>query len=109
MSTTFPVFPYLLLLLLRLILTLLPLGYIHPDEYFQSIEIRAQDMLHIHAYRAWEYTSQHPIRNVVMPIIITLPLTWMDATTHPYIVFVMPRLMMFVGTLIVGELIDACM
>lgn len=35
-----PLIPYEILVAIRILLTLIPqIGYIHPDEYFQSVEI----------------------------------------------------------------------
>lgn len=40
-------------------------GYIHPDEFFQSPEISAQDILNLRAYRPWEFTdSSGPLRSI---------------------------------------------
>ncbi|XP_076238216.1 phosphatidylinositol glycan anchor biosynthesis class Z [Calliopsis andreniformis] len=53
---------------LRIILTLIPqTGYIHPDEYFQSIEVISGDHFDIDINKPWEYNSTFPIRTVFIP------------------------------------------
>lgn len=42
--------PYWIFAALRILLTILPqTGYIHPDEYFQSIEVIAGEFHHFHS------------------------------------------------------------
>ena len=49
----------------------LPLaGYIHPDEFFQSTEVMAFDVFDFKVEKTWEWTSDHPGRNVVFPVIV---------------------------------------
>ncbi|XP_045199614.2 GPI mannosyltransferase 4-like [Mercenaria mercenaria] len=63
-----------ILLLLRLCWSVLPQsGYIHPDEFFQAVEVVAGDALNISVIRTWEFTSTYPLRNVVLPQIIFQP------------------------------------
>jgi hypothetical protein len=40
---------------LRVALTLLGSGYIHPDEHFQSVEIASRDIHNITAFTPWEF------------------------------------------------------
>ncbi|XP_015587419.1 GPI mannosyltransferase 4 [Cephus cinctus] len=56
---------------LRIVLTFLPqIGYIHPDEYFQSIEVIAGDYFDIDVYKPWEYNASFPVRTAVFPYLI---------------------------------------
>ncbi|KAK9306616.1 hypothetical protein QLX08_002801 [Tetragonisca angustula] len=59
---------YWALVFLRIILTLIPqTGYIHPDEYFQSIEVISGDHFDIDINKPWEFNSTFPIRTVLIP------------------------------------------
>ncbi|XP_064595496.1 GPI mannosyltransferase 4-like [Liolophura sinensis] len=50
--------------LLRIILVCWPqTGYIHPDEFFQSVEVAAGDILDVEGKRTWEFNSNVPIRS----------------------------------------------
>ena len=60
---------YALLLLARLVACLLP-GYVHPDEYHQTVEIAASDALGVRsAPRAWEFEPSRPARSVLGPVV----------------------------------------
>ena len=48
-------------------------GYIHPDEFFQSTEIVAGDILKVNHFRAWEFEDSMPVRSIVFPYIVTGP------------------------------------
>ena len=49
----------------------LPLnGYIHPDEFFQSTEPMASDILNVKAEKTWEWMSPQPCRNIAFPSIV---------------------------------------
>ena len=45
-------------------------GYIHPDEYFQSIEVVAGDVFEVDVTRTWEFNSTSPLRSMVLPTVI---------------------------------------
>ncbi|KAG9291571.1 hypothetical protein G9A89_021990 [Geosiphon pyriformis] len=50
-------------------------GYVHPDEFFQSPEIMAGDILGCEVYRPWEFNELTPSRSIVVPALTTgLPL-----------------------------------
>jgi phosphatidylinositol glycan class Z len=56
---------YVLLVILRALCAVLGTGYIHPDEYHQTVEIGARDVLSVAASpRAWEFDSAAPTRSV---------------------------------------------
>ncbi|XP_051874514.1 GPI mannosyltransferase 4-like [Pristis pectinata] len=44
-------------------------GYIHPDEFFQSPEIMAGDILNLKTFRTWEFNTSYPSRSVLFPLI----------------------------------------
>ncbi|KAK3594890.1 hypothetical protein CHS0354_020550 [Potamilus streckersoni] len=48
-------------------------GYIHPDEFFQTVEIVAGDILDVSAYRAWEFNVTAPVRSPIMPYVLYGP------------------------------------
>lgn len=98
--------PYWLLVVVRIVLTIIPQsGYIHPDEYFQSLEIVTGDLFGVESSRPWEFNVTSPIRNVALPYLyVGLPLLalknaapfihlWFgwDIKT-PYMMLVVPRL-----------------
>ncbi|CAK9806874.1 GPI mannosyltransferase 4 [Anthophora plagiata] len=99
---------YWVLVILRIILTLVPqTGYIHPDEYFQSIEVISGDHFDIDVNKPWEFNSTFPIRTVLIPqIIVGVPysiLKRLSQYTHfylgislksPYFLISFPRLLM---------------
>ena len=56
---------YVCLVILRVLCAVLGTGYIHPDEYHQTVEIGARDVLSVAASpRAWEFYSAAPTRSV---------------------------------------------
>ena len=58
---------YLALCALRFACLFLP-GYVHPDEYHQSVEIAAADVLGARAApRAWEFDEAAPARSALVP------------------------------------------
>lgn len=62
---------YWIFLLLRIILTLWSQpGYIHPDEYFQTVEVISGDILGLRTTRTWEFNATNPIRSMTMNMII---------------------------------------
>ncbi|XP_059622659.1 GPI mannosyltransferase 4 [Phlebotomus argentipes] len=68
-------FRYFLLAALRVGLVFVPqTGYIHPDEFFQTLEPMAGDEFQLEVSRPWEYNATFPIRSVVAPLcVIKLP------------------------------------
>ncbi|XP_046734922.1 GPI mannosyltransferase 4 [Diprion similis] len=102
--------PYWLLAILRVALTLIPqIGYIHPDEYFQSIEVIAGEYFDIDVYKPWEYNATFPIRSILIPYLtIGIPYSVLNkispysyyvfGTTlkNPYFLIIFPRLLICV-------------
>ena len=63
---------YWLFALLRIVLVFLPThsGYIHPDEYFQSLEVTYGDVLGVESHRTWEFNTTMPLRSQTIPYCI---------------------------------------
>ncbi|EFN88229.1 GPI mannosyltransferase 4 [Harpegnathos saltator] len=79
---------YWILAVLRIALTLVPqTGYIHPDEFFQSIEVISGDHFDIDINRPWEFNSTFPIRTAFVPkLIVGLPYTFLKILS-PYVFY----------------------
>ncbi|XP_076763483.1 phosphatidylinositol glycan anchor biosynthesis class Z [Xylocopa sonorina] len=98
---------YWILVALRIILTLVPqTGYIHPDEYFQSIEVISGDHFDIDINKPWEFNSTFPIRTILIPqIIVGIPYSILSRLSRytlfyfgtslksPYFLTLFPRLL----------------
>ncbi|KAH1029368.1 hypothetical protein HUJ05_002624 [Dendroctonus ponderosae] len=57
---------------IRILLVVIPqLGYIHPDEYFQSMEVLAGRIFDVDHSPPWEFETTHPIRGVAIPFFTT--------------------------------------
>ncbi|XP_068137222.1 GPI mannosyltransferase 4 isoform X1 [Hyperolius riggenbachi] len=89
--------------LLRLIWCLTPQkGYLHPDEFFQSPEVMAGDILDLDINRPWEFLSASPCRTVLIPLLTSGTAFWIvrmlhqlgfwTAINYSYILLVLPRL-----------------
>lgn len=99
---------YWVLAALRIIMTLIPqTGYIHPDEYFQSVEVISGDNFDIDVNKPWEFNSTFPIRTILIPqIIIGIPYSILNILSRytffymgislksPYFLILFPRLLM---------------
>ncbi|XP_069977266.1 GPI mannosyltransferase 4 [Penaeus vannamei] len=57
----------------RLYLATVQTGYIHPDEFHQSVQVMARDVLDIDAQKPWEFHTSTPIRSVAFSAIVSLP------------------------------------
>lgn len=96
---------YYILAALRLVLVFVPqTGYIHPDEYFQSIELMAGllpsnividiKVFNLHCYftgdvfdvdhiRAWEFNRTEPVRSILVPILtVGVPYKLLKSLDH---------------------------
>ncbi|XP_069104454.1 GPI mannosyltransferase 4-like [Argopecten irradians] len=100
---------YAVLWLVRALLVLLPqTAYIHPDEFFQTVEVVAGDILGLDTYKPWEFNSTSPIRSVTLPFtVLGPPLLFFNFLTHhfprlktSYFILVLPRLIMVLLTLV---------
>lgn len=87
----------LFLALLRIVICVWPQsGYLHPDEFFQSTEIVARDQLGSKINPVWEFTTNLPIRCMLIPNILNkLGLRLASAISSKpsaYLLIVGPRL-----------------
>ncbi|XP_067898549.1 GPI mannosyltransferase 4-like isoform X2 [Heterodontus francisci] len=63
---------WLVLGVVRVLWCLMPqTGYIHPDEFFQSPEVMAGDILNLKIFRTWEFNTSYPTRSVLFPMVTT--------------------------------------
>ncbi|XP_034945548.1 GPI mannosyltransferase 4 [Chelonus insularis] len=71
---------------IRILLTLIPQrGYIHPDEFFQSIEVIAGDRFDIDVNKPWEFNVTFPIRSpFISQLSIGIPYTLINIIS-PYL------------------------
>ncbi|XP_044763803.1 GPI mannosyltransferase 4-like isoform X1 [Coccinella septempunctata] len=52
----------------RILLVFIPfMGYIHPDEFFQSVEVVAGKFLNVEHKLTWEFNTTAPIRSMALP------------------------------------------
>ncbi|XP_060534871.1 GPI mannosyltransferase 4 [Cylas formicarius] len=59
---------YLFFAALRVFLVMVPqTGYIHPDEYFQSLEVLIGKIFDVENNPPWEFNATLPIRSMVIP------------------------------------------
>nr|CAH7712229.1 unnamed protein product [Callosobruchus chinensis] len=59
---------YIYLAFLRVVLVFVPqIGYIHPDEFFQSVEVLIGKFLDVENSPPWEFDSAFPIRSMTVP------------------------------------------
>lgn len=87
---------YFALCCCRFLVALLSTGFLHPDEFFQSSEVVAGDVLEFKGtVRAWEFDPQSPNRSILPPFILTgipfLFLRFLSLHHHPYFVLIAPR------------------
>ncbi|THD28484.1 Mannosyltransferase [Fasciola hepatica] len=77
---------YFALLILRFILVLLVQpGYLHPDEFFQGVEIGAGDVYGLDVFRSWEFqnSDKGPLRSIAgLCPLIHFPL-WVSKSLLP--------------------------
>ena len=58
-------------LVFRIVLVFYPLpGYIHPDEYFQTVEVVTGDVLGTRTLRTWEFNTTAPLRSMTLNMAI---------------------------------------
>ncbi|XP_030748855.1 GPI mannosyltransferase 4 [Sitophilus oryzae] len=56
----------------RILLIFAPqIGYIHPDEYFQSVEVLAGKIFDVENSPPWEFNTTFPIRGMTIPYFTT--------------------------------------
>ncbi|EFB14244.1 hypothetical protein PANDA_004892, partial [Ailuropoda melanoleuca] len=91
--------------LIRLLWCLLPqTGYVHPDEFFQSPEVMAEDILGVEAARPWEFHPSSSCRSVLFPLLTSGCAFWLlrlweqwgpwPGPVSGYVLLVGPRLLL---------------
>uniref|UniRef100_A0A8B9J2F5 Mannosyltransferase n=1 Tax=Amazona collaria TaxID=241587 RepID=A0A8B9J2F5_9PSIT len=85
-------------------------GYLHPDEFFQSPEVMAGDILNLQVYYPWEFLSSSPCRTVVFPLMTSGITYWVikslqqldicSSCINSYTLLVSPRLLFTVFSFI---------
>ncbi|XP_053646819.2 GPI mannosyltransferase 4 isoform X1 [Cherax quadricarinatus] len=95
-----------LLAMARLYLATVQTGYIHPDEFHQSVQVMARDVLNIDAKKPWEFSTEDPIRSVTFSALVSLPYFFMKYSAPfftyflgydlqtPYNLLIAPRIFM---------------
>ncbi|XP_067669654.1 GPI mannosyltransferase 4-like [Haliotis asinina] len=97
-----------ILVVVRLLSVLVPQsGYLHPDEFFQTTEVVAGDILDVQHQRTWEFTWENPIRTILLPYAAYGPVLFLLRVLNlatPCLVLVLPRLVISVA----GIIVDSC-
>ncbi|XP_050499486.1 GPI mannosyltransferase 4 [Diabrotica virgifera virgifera] len=110
---------YIFQIIIRILLVLLPqTGYIHPDEYFQSVEVLAGKIFDVQCSPPWEFNVTTPIRSMTIPYFtIGIPYGIMrnfnalskqylnQALLTPYMLLIVPRILMCLCSF----LVDYCL
>lgn len=86
-------------------------GYIHPDEYFQSLEVVLGDVYKIKRSKIWEFDDEYPIRNSFIPYLlygvpcyimkVFLQIFQFHGPVSPYLLVIPPRIVMCVLSFLV--------
>ncbi|XP_039449809.1 GPI mannosyltransferase 4 [Culex pipiens pallens] len=99
---------YYIMCFVRIAMVFIPqVGYIHPDEFFQTVEVVAGDEYGLDVRRTWEFDKSFPIRSMVIPFLgLKIPfgvLRFVSMYTRyflginlrgSYVMLVFPRLIM---------------
>lgn len=99
----------------RITLILIPqTGYVHPDEYFQSVEVLAGGLFDVHHSPPWEFNTTQPIRGITIPYFTTgmcyiflrdinnLAMEYLSLNFGtPYFLTILPRLLIGIFSFIV--------
>ena len=111
---------YWIFVLLRIVFTFIPSnsGYLHPDEYFQSVEVVVGDALELETHRTWEFNVTAPLRSLSLPFALYgAPITamkYINMYLHtnlglnfigPYVVHLVPRIIMLIMSFCVDFMI----
>ena len=57
--------------IVRVLVSTFSTSYIHPDEYFQSIEVINKLYFDFDTYIPWEFQNDNAIRTIVTPVLVT--------------------------------------
>jgi len=93
-------------------------GYIHPDEYFQSLEVTVGDIFGLNVHRTWEFNTTQPLRSPsINYLIYGVPLSGLKVfnfVLHHYLginiignflLRLTPKLVLFLLSLVVDFLV----
>ena len=58
---------YICAAVMRVCLALFGTGYVHPDEYFQSSEVAARDVLNVTTFTSWEFGGNDTTGGMLHP------------------------------------------
>merc|ERR1712045_872596 len=62
---------YWIFLFIRIFLVFFgPSGYIHPDEYFQTVEVITGDVFGTRTTRTWEFNTTSPLRSITLNMVV---------------------------------------
>ncbi|XP_043242917.1 GPI mannosyltransferase 4-like isoform X1 [Amphibalanus amphitrite] len=99
---------YVCLVLLRFLLCIIQTGYIHPDEFFQSLEPVAGQFLAVNVTVPWEFSSRLPIRSWSSLLLSSgLPVLLLRPASAE-LLLAAPRLWMALLSLSVDVCVAAC-
>ena len=98
---------YFVLVILRFLFScFVQNGYLYPDEFFQSSEIMARDILEINSTITWEWNEAFPVRSPVSAFLtsgipfLTLRLLSKYVNLSPNLFLIFPRIYMTLISLI---------
>ncbi len=57
--------------ILRTFISIVSTSYVHPDEYFQSMEVVSKLYFGLDTFIPWEFQTDHAIRTIVTPVLVT--------------------------------------
>ncbi|XP_011198402.1 GPI mannosyltransferase 4 [Bactrocera dorsalis] len=64
-------YTYLFFAVLRVVLVFIPQkGYVHPDEFFQSVEVMTGDHFQLEHVRTWEFNNTMPVRSITLQFVL---------------------------------------
>jgi phosphatidylinositol glycan class Z len=97
----------------RLLFVFIGFGYIHPDAFFQSSEVIANDVFGFETERTWEFERANPCRSIVVPAIFSgIPFLVLKAISviipsvvNGYTLYYLPRLFLFVTSFILDWIV----
>lgn len=103
---------YLVSVILRFLLPcFLQNGYVYPDEFFQSTEVMARDILQINSTITWEWNQAFPVRSPVSAFLTSgIPFLMLKFLSKfvdisPFMLLVFPRIYMTLISLLSFDIV----
>ncbi|KAK1943851.1 GPI mannosyltransferase 4 [Phytophthora citrophthora] len=106
---------YAAVAVLRVVGSVLLLGMVHPDEFFQSQEVMARhvlpesSVLHRELFIPWEFQLPTPNRSIIFPaLVVGLPLKileWVGVPLTGFVMLVTPRLLLCLLSFIIDAVL----